>query len=94
MFKIYAHRAYPFHLKRNSADLIRDLANSIGTAFEGLRLSGRKIRRPERTVATPDHNVPTTDRSLPIADPVAALQVDTLRNNCAEFGVKLYDIDS
>ena len=47
-------------------------------AFEGLRLSGRKIRRPERTVATPDHNVPTTDRSLPIADPVAALQVDTL----------------
>ena len=63
-------------------------------AFEGLRLSGRKIRRPERTVATPDHNVPTTDRSLPIADPVAALQVDTLRNNCAEFGVKLYDIDS
>ena len=44
-------------------------------AFEGLRLSGRKIRRPERTVATPDHNVPTTDRSLPIADPVAALQV-------------------
>ena len=63
-------------------------------AFEGLRLSGRKIRRPERTVATPDHNVPTTDRSLPIADPVAALQVETLRNNCEEFGVKLYDIDS
>ena len=63
-------------------------------AFEGLRLAGRKIRRPERTVATPDHNVPTTDRNLPIADPVAALQVETLRNNCEEFGVTLYDIDS
>ena len=63
-------------------------------AFEGLRLAGRSIRRPDRTVATPDHNVPTTDRSLPIADPIAALQVQTLRNNCAEFGVTLYDIDS
>ena len=63
-------------------------------AFEGLRIAGRKIRRPERTVATPDHNVPTTDRSLPIADPIAAIQVETLRNNCKEFGVTLYDIDS
>ena len=63
-------------------------------AFEGLRIAGRKIRRPERTVATPDHNVPTTDRSLPITDPIAAIQVETLRNNCKEFGVTLYDIDS
>src|SRR5215510_4225319 len=61
-------------------------------AFEGLRLSGRKVRRPDRTVATPDHNVPTTDRSLPIADPVSRQQVETLRANCREFGIKLYDI--
>ena len=51
-------------------------------AFEGLRLAGRKVRRPERTVATPDHNVPTTDRSLPIADPISKQQIDTLRENC------------
>jgi 3-isopropylmalate/(R)-2-methylmalate dehydratase large subunit len=63
-------------------------------AFEGLRLSGRRIRRPEKTVATPDHNVPTTDRSLPIADPVSRQQVDTLRRNCREFGVRLYDLDN
>jgi len=62
-------------------------------AFEGLRLAGRKIRRPERTVATPDHNVPTTDRRLPIADPISKQQIDTLRNNCKEFGVKLYDLN-
>lgn len=62
-------------------------------AFEGLRLAGRKVRRPERTIATPDHNVPTTDRSLPIADPISRQQVDTLRNNCKEFGIQLYDLN-
>ena len=62
-------------------------------AFEGLRLSGRKVRRPERTVATPDHNIPTTDRSLPIADPISRQQVDTLRQNCKDFGIKLYDLN-
>ncbi|HAN96118.1 MAG TPA: 3-isopropylmalate dehydratase large subunit [Planctomycetaceae bacterium] len=62
-------------------------------AFEGLRLAGRSVRRPERTVATPDHNVPTTDRRLPIADEISRLQVDTLRRNCREFGVRLYDLD-
>jgi 3-isopropylmalate/(R)-2-methylmalate dehydratase large subunit len=61
-------------------------------AFEGLRLSGRKVRRPELTIATPDHNVPTTDRSLPIADPISRQQVETLRQNCREFGIHLYDI--
>ncbi|WP_442485677.1 3-isopropylmalate dehydratase large subunit [Aeoliella sp. SH292] len=61
-------------------------------AFEGLRLAGRKVRRPERTIATADHNVPTTDRSLPIADPISKQQIDTLRNNCAEFGIKHYDL--
>jgi 3-isopropylmalate/(R)-2-methylmalate dehydratase large subunit len=62
-------------------------------AFEGLRLGGRRVRRPERTVATPDHNVPTTDRHLPIADPISKQQIDTLRQNCREFGVRLYDLD-
>lgn len=61
-------------------------------AFEGLRLAGRRVRRPERTIATPDHNVPTTDRGLPIADPISRQQVDTLRNNCKEFGIRLYDL--
>ena len=62
-------------------------------AFEGLRLTGRKVRRPELTVATPDHNVPTSDRDLPIADPISRKQVDTLRDNCREFGVKMYDLN-
>lgn len=61
-------------------------------AFEGLRLAGRRVRRPERTVATPDHNVPTADRDLPIADPISRKQVDTLRANCREFGIPLYDL--
>jgi 3-isopropylmalate/(R)-2-methylmalate dehydratase large subunit len=61
-------------------------------AFEGLRLAGRKVRRPERTVATADHNVPTTDRRLPIADPISKQQIDTLRENCREFGIKYYDL--
>lgn len=61
-------------------------------AFEGLRLAGRKIRRPERTVATADHNVPTTDRSLPILDPISKAQIDKLRENCAEFNVKYYGL--
>ncbi len=63
-------------------------------AFEGLRLAGRTLRRPELTVATQDHNVPTTDRSLPIVDPVSKQQIETLRTNCKEFGVRLYDLDN
>ena len=58
-------------------------------AFDGLRLASRKLRRPERTIATADHNVPTSDRSLPILDPISKKQIDTLRNNCQEFGIKL-----
>src|SRR5437879_8157751 len=63
-------------------------------AFDGLRVAGRTVRRPDLTIATVDHNVPTTDRNLPIADPVAAKQIETLRHNCGEFGIKLFDIDS
>jgi 3-isopropylmalate/(R)-2-methylmalate dehydratase large subunit len=62
-------------------------------AFEGLRIAGRKLRRPEATFATPDHNIPTSDRRLPIADPVSKQQIDTLRANCREFGVRLFDLD-
>src|ERR671939_521204 len=63
-------------------------------AFEGLRLSGRTVRRPERTVATMDHNVPTTNRSLPIADAISRQQMETLAKNCEEFGITLYDLHS
>jgi 3-isopropylmalate/(R)-2-methylmalate dehydratase large subunit len=59
-------------------------------AFDGLRLAGRRVRRPELTVATEDHNVPTIDIDKPIADPVSRTQVEALRKNCAEFGVELY----
>ncbi|MEX2627156.1 MAG: aconitase family protein, partial [Ilumatobacteraceae bacterium] len=59
-------------------------------AFDGLRLTGRTVRRPELTVATEDHNVPTADIDQPIADPVSATQVDTLRHNVAEFGIVNY----
>src|SRR5437899_9124010 len=59
-------------------------------AFDGLRLSGRKVRRPDLTLATMNHNVPTTDLSLPIADPVSAKQIEALRRNCEEFGIRLY----
>ncbi len=63
-------------------------------AFEGLRLSGRKVRRPDLTYATVDHNVPTTDRSLPIADPISRQQIATLRANCQETGIPFADINS
>lgn len=64
-------------------------------AFEGLRLAGRKVRRPNRTVATIDHNIPTTaDARLKILDPIASKQIGALRKNCAEFGVELYDIET
>ncbi|KAA8967740.1 3-isopropylmalate dehydratase large subunit [Mycobacterium sp.] len=59
-------------------------------AFDGLRLAGRRVRRPDLTLATEDHNVPTLDIDKPIADPVSRNQVETLRRNCAEFGVRLH----
>src|ERR687895_313060 len=58
-------------------------------AFEGLRLAGRGVRRPDLTLATMDHNVPTSDFGLPIEDKVSAKQMEALRNNCEEFGIKL-----
>ncbi|HCB02738.1 MAG TPA: 3-isopropylmalate dehydratase large subunit [Nocardioides sp.] len=61
-------------------------------AFEGLRLSGRTVRRPDLTIATEDHNVPTLDWDKPIQDPVSRTQVETLRTNAAEFGVRLHPL--
>jgi len=61
-------------------------------AFDGLRLTGRTVRRADLTIATEDHNVPTLNIDKPIADPVSKLQVDTLRANCAEFGVRLHSL--
>lgn len=61
-------------------------------AFDGLRLAGRGLRRPELTMATEDHNTPTLNITAPIADPVSKLQVDTLRANAAEFGVRIHSL--
>ena len=62
-------------------------------AFEGLRNQKRKVRRPELTLAVPDHNVPTTDRSKGIKDDESRIQVETLRKNCKEFDVQLFDVN-
>ena len=62
-------------------------------AFEGLRLAGRKVRRPQATLAVADHNVPTSDRSKGIDDEESRIQVETLTQNCAEFGVPLFDMN-
>ena len=61
-------------------------------AFDGLRLAGRTVRRPDLTIATEDHNTPTQNIDQPIADPVSRLQVDTLRKNAAEFGVRIHSL--
>jgi 3-isopropylmalate/(R)-2-methylmalate dehydratase large subunit len=61
-------------------------------AFDGLRLTGRKVRRPDLTLATEDHNVPTIGIDRPIADPVSRVQIEALRRNCGEFGVPLYPL--
>ena len=62
-------------------------------AFEGLRNAGRSVRRPEATLAVPDHNVPTTDRSKGIEEEQSRIQVETLQQNCKDFGVQLFDVD-
>ena len=63
-------------------------------AFEGLRIAGRKVRRPDLTVATADHNTPTWDRSIPITDDISRRQLDALSRNCQDFGITLYDMNS
>ncbi|EMO08314.1 3-isopropylmalate dehydratase large subunit domain protein [Leptospira borgpetersenii str. Noumea 25] len=63
-------------------------------AFEGLKLAGRKVRRPEATFATMDHNVSTRTRDLSLADPISAIQMQTLKKNCDENGIRLYDFQN
>ena len=61
-------------------------------AFEGLRMAGRNVRHPDKTLAVADHNVPTTDRSLEIEDEESKIQIEALKNNCAEFGINFIDM--
>ena len=63
-------------------------------AFDGLRMNGRRVRRTDLTFATMDHNVPTSDRSLPIVDQISSIQIQTLAQNCKEFGITLFDMHS
>jgi len=86
------------HFQQDGTSLLyvdRHLIHEVTSpqAFEGLRLTKRKVRKPEFTLAVADHNVPTTDRSEGISDEESKIQVDTLRNNCKEFGVELFDMD-
>jgi 3-isopropylmalate/(R)-2-methylmalate dehydratase large subunit len=88
------------HVVREDADgttllyIDRQLIHEVTSpqAFEGLRAAGRKPRRPAASLAVPDHNIPTTDRRLGIADPVSAKQVQTLEDNCREYGITLFDM--
>ena len=86
------------HEQKDGTSLIyvdRHLVHEVTSpqAFEGLRLQKRIVRRPEFTLAVSDHNVPTTDRSKGIDDEESKIQVETLRNNCKEFGVELFDVN-
>ena len=63
-------------------------------AFAGLQINLRKVRRPDLTFATIDHNVPTSDRSLPMIDETSSIQIQTLENNCKEFGIKLFGMNN
>ena len=100
MAKTLAEKVWEDHVVRRAAgepDLLYidlHLIHEVTSpqAFDGLRLTGRSVRRPELTIATEDHNVPTLDIEKPIADPVSRLQVDTLRKNCAEFGVRIHSL--
>lgn len=73
----------------------RHLIHEVTTpqAFDGLKLAGRTLRRPDATLAVPDHNVPTKDRDLPNPDPLSAAQLDALEANCAEFGIEYIPVD-
>jgi 3-isopropylmalate/(R)-2-methylmalate dehydratase large subunit len=91
--KVWDHHVVHHH--DDGSDLLfidKHLVHEVTSpqAFAGLRLSGRTVRRPDLTIATEDHNVPTADIDQPIADPVSRKQVDVLRANTAEFGIRHY----
>jgi 3-isopropylmalate/(R)-2-methylmalate dehydratase large subunit len=98
MARTLADKVYDAHVVRSAEgepDLLYidlHLVHEVTSpqAFDGLRLADRAVRRPDLTIATEDHNVPTTDILAPIADPVSRTQVETLRKNCAEFGLRLH----
>ncbi|WP_104056334.1 MULTISPECIES: 3-isopropylmalate dehydratase large subunit [unclassified Arthrobacter] len=90
-------KSHVVHQQDGSPDLLYidlHLVNEVTSpqAFEGLRAAGRKVRQPQLTLAMEDHNVPTIGVNKPIADPISALQVQTLRSNCAEFGIALFNM--
>ncbi|NBO06885.1 MAG: 3-isopropylmalate dehydratase large subunit [Actinobacteria bacterium] len=100
MAKTLAEKVWDEHLVRSASgepDLLYidlHLIHEVTSpqAFDGLRLAKRVVRRPDLTIATEDHNVPTLNIDKPIADPVSRLQVDTLRKNCQEFGIRLHSL--
>jgi 3-isopropylmalate/(R)-2-methylmalate dehydratase large subunit len=100
MTVVLARRVWADHLVRRAEgepDLLYvdlHLVHEVSSpqAFDGLRAAGRRVRRPDLTLALEDHAVPTAGIGLPIADPLARAQVDTLRRNCAEFGVRLHSL--
>jgi len=96
--KTLFEKIWESHLVREEADgttllyIDRHLVHEVTSpqAFEGLRMAGRHPRRPGATLAVPDHNVPTTDRRLGITDPMSAKQVETLEQNCGEYGITFF----
>ena len=96
--KTMFEKIWDAHVVRTEADgttllyIDRHLVHEVTSpqAFEGLKLAGRKPRRPKTVLAVPDHNIPTTDRRLGIADPVSAKQIATLEENCTDFGLTLF----
>lgn len=101
MGRTLAQKVWDAHVVRRGSDGAPDLLYidlhlvhevTSPQAFEGLRLAGRPVRRPDLTLATEDHNTPTLDIDLPIADPTSRKQIETLRANAAEFGVRLHSL--
>lgn len=101
MGKTMAEKVWDEHVVKHGQDGAPDLLYidlhlvhevTSPQAFEGLRLAGRPVRRPDQTIATEDHNTPTKDIYLPIADLTSRLQIDTLRSNCEEFGIRIHSL--
>ncbi len=101
MARTLAEKVWDAHVVRRGTDGVPDLLYidlhlvhevTSPQAFDGLRLAGRRVRRPDLTLATEDHNTPTLDIDLPIADPTSRTQIETLRRNAEEFGVRLHSL--